>query len=423
MQEHQQVASSEVNVHVSSHKSKNIVLFVIILLLLGVVGVGAYYLGKTEFNIEFSRRKPDQTKNEPEFKDDRLTPTQGLEPTVAPISGELKRLDRDLALFKVLNPSDSMIESHVYYEAGKLSGEWEVYTRIVAIRSQEGPGLPETYILATKDFQEYVLNDSANKTTRYQETDWESPLYLLDQGKVVKTAVFDSSLPEVINLNDQYVLYYSGLLTQYQETNKRDQYGNTIAEYHLKNDLSNFQPLSSPVSHLKMFFEPAHIDQSYIDEMPPETQAIMRSKANYILGDTNVIVVDSIGVPAIYSLTTPDAIKLTKQAEVSHGQKRLQYQEALKKYEAGEISDYPQYPESPGIPDLGFDRNVIIAESDHSFFDTYQTAFPSACALATPGTVVKVQDNDLEQIGTVFGLPLFRLKAEQHDLNKLAYQN
>ena len=107
--------------------------------------------------------------------------------------------------------------------------------------------------------------------------------------------------------------------------------------------------------------------------------------------------VDSVGLPKKYSLTNTTNLE--------------QYQQQITK-----ASDYI----SP--PSLGFLSSKIQAQTQTQFFKDYQVAFPHACAMSLETEVVALKDDELEIIGTVNNLSLYKLKDSKHSLYTLAYK-
>ena len=93
---------------------------------------------------------------------EKISLTKGAEQQPL-FSGHLTKSKENLKIFK-LNETDELngIENNfVYYEAGIFNrSELKDYTRIVAIRPPEGPGQSMVFVLATKDFKSYFLNNT-----------------------------------------------------------------------------------------------------------------------------------------------------------------------------------------------------------------------------------------------------------------------
>jgi hypothetical protein len=75
------------------------------------------------------------------------------------------------------------------------------------------------------------------------------------------------------------------------------------------------------------------------------------------------------------------------------------------------------------LPSLGFSSSQLNKQANLKFFNNYETAIPGGCAFTHNTRVVNVSDNDLEQIGTLGNMPVYRLKDTNHPLYTLAYNN
>ena len=360
------------------------------------------------------------------------TPTSTISPTAiisqqTPLfSGQLKRLSQNLMLFKYTEDDklNGIPNDFVYYEAGKFAqGELKDYSRVIAIRPSGGPGDPLAYTLATKDYQTYILNDPDNKTTQLPETDYQNPYSVLDKTKITSTAAFVTEHTKEINLDKLFSLYQENLPVETKSTGKKDSNNNDIYETILTTDFSSYQKLTSPFSDLTFYYKPYSIDTSYLNQVNQTDKDILLLKQKYFITNTEVLVVDSIGLPVNYSLTTPASIQNYTVKENQYNLAYKNYQEQLIKYQNKEISDYPQYVDYVYPPSLGFLSSQVTNQTNQNFFKDYESAIPDACAGNLNSRVINVSAADLEQVGTVYGLPLYRLKDANHPLYTLAFNN
>ncbi|HCC50119.1 MAG: hypothetical protein UV19_C0009G0001 [Parcubacteria group bacterium GW2011_GWA2_42_28] len=395
----------------NNNSSRNIQLLLIvsaITLLILFTGIAYYLRITTPREVSLPPDKEQQpalpADNVPEKNNPaptvEVSPTAKVPPT--PLSSDqLTRLSQNLKIFKSTeNDKLNGIENDfVYYQAGQLSqGELKDYSRIIAIKSADGPSQPQVFVLATKDYQNYFLDDPDGKTTKYPEDDWQNPYNALDKNKITATKIFDTDLPKEINLNQNFSLYSEGFPTESVETSKIDKNGNTIYDTLLLTGFSSYQTLTSPFKNFTIYFKPYETDTAYFNELTQAEKEKVQLKQQYLLGETKVIVVNSVGLPMAYSLTTPGNIK--------------NYNDRL-----AQSPDYV-YP-----PNMGFTSSKIISQNNLQFYSDYETVIPGACAVISNSSVVNVNDNDLEQIGSVFNLPLYRLKNTSHPLYTLAFKN
>jgi len=353
------------------------------------------------------------------------TPTTAISQTPL-FSDQLKRLNQNLKIFKLTEDDklNDVENNFVYYDAGKFNqGELKDYTRVVTIRPSEGPGQPLVFILATKDFQSYVLDDPDNKTTKYPLDDRQNPYNFLDKSKIVSTKTFETEQPKEIDLNQNFALYLEEFPIENVPTNRKDKNGNQIDDTPLITNFSSYQKLTSPFNNLTIYFKPYEQNNTYYNQLSQTEKEKFQLRQKYLLGDTEVIVVDSVGLPVAYSLTTPGNVKTYNNKQAQYEIAWNNYQDQLKKFQNKEISQYPQSPDYVYLPTLGFGSSQIKNQGNLNFFNNYETAIPGACATSQNSRVINVSDNDLEQIGSVSNLPLYRLKDTNHPLYKLAYDN
>lgn len=338
------------------------------------------------------------------------------------MAGQLKKLDRDLQIF---NQPTTEYERASYYEAGKFTqGEFKDYTRIIAVGPFNGPGQPATFILATKDFKTYVLDDPRGNTTKYPIDDWHNPYASLDKNKISSVKILDTYQPTEIGLNSDFALYENGLLVESFSTDKKDKDGNQINGTRLITDFSAYQKLPSPISGITIYFRPNALNLntvSYMSQLSQAEQERFRLTQQYVVGDGEVVVVDSTGLPVRYLMTRPQNIKAYANNKEAYEKAVKIYQVEEKKYFNKEITTYPQSPKYVYPPTFTIEDSQIDNPNNLSFFKKYETAFPGACASSPVGRIVNVRDEDLEPLGSAFGVPLFKLKGADHPLHKLAY--
>ncbi|MBI5123052.1 hypothetical protein HZA75_04305 [Candidatus Roizmanbacteria bacterium] len=398
------------------HKSKNNLLLIIGIAILLIIFSGvAYYLGT-------------KRTSSPVVQNNQQTPIAKPTVTTTPLfSGQLKKLNQNLKIFKTTEDDklNGIENEFVYYEAGKFTqGELKDYTRIIAIRPSVGPGQPLAFTLATKDYQNYILDDPDNKTTKYPENDWQNPYNVLDKNKVVSTKTFNTEQPKEITLNQNFSLYSEQFPIYTVETSKIDANHNKIYDTLLVTDYSSYQKLTSPSNNLTIYFKPYEkTNEGNLKQLTPSEKEKVQLKQKYLIGETAVIVVDSVGLPITYALTTSENIKNYSNKLVQYDIDWKNYQEKLKQYQNKQITQYPPSPNYIYLPNLGFAGSKISSLNNLRFYSDYETAIPDACATALNSNVMNVNDSNLEQIGSVSNLPLYLLKDTSHPLYTLAFKN
>lgn len=401
--------------------SKTLLVIVIILLLL-IIGGTLYFFGMTSKKVNINSGKVQQPQVQPENSQVSTIPKQ----PAALFSGQLTKLDKNLKIFKITETDklNGTEENFVYYSAGKFNqGELKDYTRIIAVRPSEGPGQPLVFTLATKDFQSFILDDPDNNTTKYPPDDWQNPYNFLDKSLIISAAKFDTEQPKELNLDQIFSLYREDFPIENVPTGKKDENGNQFYKIQLAADFFSYQKLASPFNNLNIYSKPFDQNTSNYGQLNQDEKEKIQMKQKYILGDTEVIVIDSAGLPVTYAMTTQNNIKQYQEQKTRYDDDYKKYQDQLKKYQNKEISQYPQVPDYVALPNLGFTDSQIHNQSNLNFFKTYETAIPGACSFSQNTRVVNLSDGDLEQIGVVSDMPLYKLKDANHPIYTLAYNN
>lgn len=387
---------------------------------IGVLVWGAYYVGKYGLTFSVSLGIPSQ----------QSQVTTNVSPTNAPsytplFSGKLTRLGQNLVLFKTLEEDtlNGVVNDFVYYSAGQfIRGELEGYTRIIAIRPSIGPDGPLSYMLATKDYQTYTLDDPDHATVR-PEDDWMNPYMFLDKKKISAVTTFETEQPTTIDLDKNYALYKEEFPITNIETAKKDIHGNIVYDTPLFTDFSTYQVLSSPISYVSMYVKPYKSYQN-IQELDANEKQKEQLRQTYFMGESEVVVVDSTGLPIAYALTTPEEAQGYGAKKAAYDQQVVAYNREVKKLQGQtDTVHYPQYPDYVYPPHIGFKSTQLTKLKNEKFFQTYDQAIPGACASALNTRVIKVAENELEKVGEFASIPVFRLKDTKHPLYTLAYKN
>lgn len=401
----------------------------VILLLVVVGGAAAHYMGfipldhLKQFFITDESATTTQDSSTNDLNAETAITSSFAEESL--FSGKLQKLAEDLQIFKdpefPQNYEDGL--QAVYYSAGVFnSSPLEGYTRIIAIREPEGPAGIIAYTLATQDFENYILHDPENLAETLPENDWQNPYQYLDKNKIVDTQTFATHHTQVIELDDTFALNLKDYLTEYEIT-KESAEGYDVYSPSLTTTLTGYEPLSSNYSALKLFFKPYETIENNEPGIPEVYLTAQRIKNEYFLGETSVVVTDSTGLSMLYSLTTKPAIERYNQEKVVFDRDFQDYQQLIEKYEAGELEEYPAFPNYVEKPSLGFSSNSIQTAANLQFYENYHAAIPGACGIDLDTPFIKIDESQLEEFGSAYGLPLYRLADSNHDLNKLAYSN
>lgn len=397
---------------------KGFSIFLIILSIFALVGVagGAYYLGTRSSSsstiIPFTKlpqtsptsQIPDQIKTEPLF------------------SGAVKKISKNLNLFKItdIDKENGIPDSIVYYEAGIfLRGEFKGYTRILAIRPSEGPGPSLQFILATKDFNTYVLDDPTNKTDNYPETDWDNPYMYIDKSKVIKTVTLDTDHPQTISTAKPFKLIrQDSILSEYKKTGEKDKNGNDI---YLEMPLTKFEASSlliSSLSHLSLYA--GETDWGNGEGYSDKEKQDLETRNKYLNTTTLVHGSDSTGLSYSYIVSTEKEINTYLNSLATNEQKNIEYKKQVALFNEKKLSDYPEYPKLASFP--GLRLNKSSAGLPDAFYSTYESAFPGACGGTQSTYIVDgLEEADLDALSSSSEYPLFVLNDIKHPLYRLAY--
>lgn len=392
-------------------KTKLLPIFFIVIFVLAF-GAGAFYVGS---NKDTFFPKKNQSQGEPV----EISPTSPEKETDPLFTGTLKKLD-NLGIFLLTenDKANDVLESDfAYYSAGIFNrGELQGYTRIIAVRPSIGPSSPSVFTLATKDFKTYLLDDPENKTTKLDENTWDNPYYQLDKKLITGTRTFENSFPLTINLNEKYSLYAENFSTK-----NIQKAGRIYTE--LNTDISSFRQLDSPVANLKFYYAPYTHGDFDLSKLSTEQQQEYDLRYKYFLGISEVLVEDSTGLAYLYSLTTPENIKIYVSDKAQYDAGVIQYETKLKQYNDKQITEYPLYPDYVFLPSLGFNSSRLSNTNSLNLFKKYSTAFPYSCANSLNTHIVNLSDNDLEPVAMLSDLQVYRLKDKNHPLYTLAFNS
>lgn len=338
----------------------------------------------------------------------------------AMFSGSLRRLDRDLHLFVTTaeDAANGQTGDGTYYEAGIfLEGEYQGYTRIIAVPQSGGAMGPTIFTLATKDYQTYVLDDSDDALTTFSQDDWRYPYHYLDQSKIAGIAAFGTEQPQEIRLDETYSLFRESIPFVYEKSDVVNRWGDQLSFPILQSDFSEYQKLDSPDANLMMYFKPYEQNTEYYDRLSEAEKQAFAVRKQYFAGSTEVVVIDSTGLPWLFALTTHQAIQQYATDEAT-------YQIAFRQYQASKDANGEttmEYPQSPLQPGMGFQSTQLESQTEQSLFSQYEIAIPDACAATSNTRVINISDDQLEALGTVRGQTVYKLKDSNNPLYKLEY--
>src|SRR3989338_3478624 len=388
-----------------------------LLILLSVVvisgiGGGAYYLGtrSTSKTIPVSPTKTKIITN--------TSPKPSLKETQGPLfSGSVKKISKDLGLFKISDSDkqNGVPDYIVYYEAGIFtSGEFKNYTRVLAIRPSEGPGPSFQFILATKDYKSFYLDDPESKAINYPESDWDSPYMYIDKSKIAKTVILDTEHPKTISLEKPYGLIKEGsVLTENVKTGQKDKYGNDI---YLEEPITEFDQslsLTSPEKSLKFYSGSTYwgTGEGYSDK----EKKMLEIRKKYLHSTTLVHAQDSTGLTYPYILSLQKDIDAYLSKLPLYEQDLIGHKKQVVLFNEKKLKEYPTSPEYLTLP--GMKTTNISIGLVNDYYNSYESAFPGACGGTQSTYIIDLQkSDDLVSVSSSSTYPLYFLKDNKHPL-------
>ena len=397
------------------------ILIPVTIILVGAIAAGAFFLGKS-FSTQTNSLSPSPLPLTLVSPTNIASSSGDVIPNASLFTGKVKKISQDLGLF-IISENDKINNipaSIVYYEAGVYAkGDYTGYSRILAIRPSNGPGPSLQYMLATKDFKTYLLDDPEQKTTKYPEKDWDNPYIYIDKTKISKAVTLDNDHPKTITLAKPFGLMKEDVvLVESTKSDKKDANGNVI---YLDAPVTVFKqadPLSS--SEKQLILHRGEVDWGNGDGYSDAEKNLLNIRKQYLNASTYVQASDSTGLTVTYVMTTQKDIDQYLSGLSAYEQKIITYKKQLALYNEKKLKDYPTPPEYPAFPNMNITKQAI-GLSD-SYYNTYNTAFPGACGGGLSTTIVNsVKDEELEAAPSSSAFPVFILKDVNHPLNQLEY--
>jgi hypothetical protein len=383
--------------------------------LVGIAG-GAYYLGTksaSQKTLVLPTGKPQLT----------TSPTETQEAKQPLFSGKIKKLNKDLGLFKITDADkeNGVQSSIVYYEAGTfLRGEYSGYTRVIAIRPAEGPGPSLQFVLATKDYSSYLLDDPQNKTSNYPSDDWDNPYMYIDKSKIAKTVLLDSDHPKTITVDAPFKLIKEdSILLENNKIGKKDANGNDIYQESPITEFAAPDKLPSIQTNLTLYT--GGTDWSNVQPQNEKEKTALATRKQYLNKTTLVHAQDSTGLTYSYVLAPEKDVDTYVQGLEAEEQKNIEYKKQVKLFNEKKLKEYPPSFEHLAFPGLRIPKSSGVLSAD--YYSTYDSAFPGACG-GNQSTYIasSITEIDLKPVPSNSIFPLFELKDTKHPLYVLAYQ-
>jgi hypothetical protein len=302
-----------------------------------------------------------------------------------------------------------------------LKGEFKGYTRVLAIRPPEGPGPSLQFVLATKDYSSYILDDPQNKAINYPVDDWDSPYMYIDKSKITKTVILESDHPKTIAVESPFKLIrQDSILLENKKTGQKEKNGNDIYQETPITEFDKADLLSSTKTNLTLYA--GGTDWSNWQPQNEKEKTALATRKQYLNKTTMVHGRDSTGLTYSYILSTEKEVAVYLNSTTAEEKKNIEYKKQVKLFNDKKLKEYPPSPEYIAFPGLRIPKSSGILSAD--YYSTYDAAFPGACGGAQSTYVVSsISESDLKPVASNSVFPLFELKDLKHRLYQLAYEN
>ncbi len=336
------------------------------------------------------------------------TPTASSVPQISIISGQMKRLNQDLNLFKD-HPTLGQNTGITYYEAGTFNdGIYKDYKRVVAFVPPMELGPIENYTFATKDYVTFVLHADPKDVTDFPEDHYRNPYNLVNKQKMSAVSLLPKSHPDILPVNDTFVL-----LTDADPLAADGKMAEVV-------DYSVYQQLPFSNSQYRV----------YAARTPAEVVAVRQNNPDMpgSLGNVaNVIVVDESGLGYHYHLAFKKDAASYLLKKQQYNQEEREYEKEVMASQNGQSASTPvgqqAVPPDPlTIPSLHFAVQAI-RNAQPNMYSSYGNVFDHFLGFRNDVDVVEnVKIDDVKQIGEINGAPLYAFADKNHPLVSYFYQ-
>ena len=333
-----------------------------------------------------------------------------------------------------------------YYQAGEVvSGEYQGAWRYLVVAVETGTRQLKVYELWRLANGQVYLNGGRPRLDAWIANleDYYLHQYFADGVNWLDT--LPSDWPQTLPLDATTLMYRRGFLTDFGPYD-----ATTVGEAALGIALSPeyYQSLSlleSRAYHdLKFYTKMYDSDDLYTQVAPNLNPSDDNLVDKYLFGGTKVVVMDKTGVSVIYEMVSKDAWEKYQKNSLNrdllsveyYGQDLARYTQtsAFAAYKAGILSGAtmtlpvgtPTRPEVElGLPGWQLATGEFEFNAENTpLYQAWNSALTSACQGILDAKVVQnVALEDLESVGQVYvsQKPIYRLKDQNHDLYKLAY--
>ena len=276
------------------------------------------------------------------------------------------------------------------------------------------------FLLATKDYRTYLLDDPGSKTVNYPESDWDNPFTYLDRSKISKTVSLDTDHPKIIEVEKPFVLIrQDSILLENKKSGNKDKNGYDV---YLESPITAFAKSDIvPSNQTQLTLYIGGTDWGSGEGYGDKEKKDLAIRKTYLSKTTYLHGADSTGLSYSYVLSTKSDVDAYLAKAATAEQEVIAYKKQIALYNEKKLSEYPKSPDYITFPGMRLDNSTTAIPAD--FYATYDSAFPGACGGGQSTFLVDlIKDSDLQAVSSSSDYPLFILKDTKHPLYELAYQ-
>ncbi len=332
-----------------------------------------------------------------------------------------------------------------YYQAGELTkGEYQGAKRYLASGQLNGSQETWTFEFLKLTDGRVLMNGGKPNSQLWLKNLLSFYLgQLVDQDLVTLIDEIPSDFPQVLRLNTTASLYRQDFLTDsgpYQGLNGEGKLELALNPQFYK----KLTPLEARKYKDLNFYSKVYDSRELFWQIAPNLNSDDEKIVDtYLEGGSKVIITDKTGLAMVYELVFTDKLEAYQQFTLASELINLEiYQQSLQKYTATtEFKEYRQkvinlqaaqlpqpMPEMPQLradkPGFWYRNQDFEFKDKKSLFASFVPAYVPTCTKLIDAKVIQnITIDDLEPVGKIF-IPqaeIYRLKDEQHPLNKLAY--
>jgi hypothetical protein len=303
-----------------------------------------------------------------------------------------------------------------YYAGIVQSGSYKGYYEVIAGQDTYGfGGGPNFFVFVTENGSSFVGDKTNPSFTVFGKANSTDSMNVVNSSLVTSTDdIIDSQFPQEIKLKKNYSLVrmglnYNNILVPSNQSNS----------YLFDTDYSSYIPINTTVDSLKLYAPPTSKKSIiYFNEPGEPYQNLPSSVLPYIQTSTDVYAVNSYGIGYLYNLSSNINSTVYVQGINIYNTQEQAYQNAVNS-NASPLPQQPSYPQAEA--NLSFNGSEV--KTSQQLYTSYNVAFPGICAAEANTEVLQnISVNNLTQIGTLYGNPVYSLTDPTNPLVKYEYQ-